>query len=207
MRWLFLCLIAVVSVGCLSSVLPVAPFVPASGPCAGIPQYQPDKPPGSLVLTADPSLEVEFPTTIDGQSLTELASARYVETLCALGGDASITAAQAQLAPGIDLNDLRVATAQATVDGQPVTIDAYRLPNHRGDELLSVVGVLSATVAGSEAKFTGDLLQATAGGRSVWQFTNAADGSISYLYPTGDTLFVVEDATQPQADKVVAALP
>ena len=207
MRSLFLGVVAALLVGCTSSVLPASPFIPVSGPCAGIPQYPPDKPPGSLVLTPDPALEAEYPTTIDGQPVTDIASARYIESLCALGGDASIAAAESELAPGVDLNDISVATGNVVVDGQPVTIDSYRLPNHRGDELVSAVGVLATTVAGSEARFTDDLVQTTAGGRSVLQFTNAADGSVSYLYATGDTLFIIEDSTQSQADKIVAALP
>jgi hypothetical protein len=207
MRCLFFGVVAALLVGCTSSVLPPSPFIPVSGPCAGIPQYPPDKPPGSLVLTPDPTLEAEYPMTIDGQPVTNLASARYIESLCALGGDASIAAAENQLAPGVDLNDIRVATGNVVIDGQSVTIDAYRLPNHRGDELVAVVGVLATTVAGSEARFTDDLVQTTAGGRSVLQFTNAADGSVSYLYATGDTLFIVEDSTPSQADKIVAALP
>jgi hypothetical protein len=201
-----LVLVAVVAVGCTSSVLPGQPNIPATGPCAGIPQYPPDKPPGSLVLTADASLEAKFPTTIDGQPVTGLASAKYVETLCALGGDASILAAERGLAPGIDLTDMRVASGDVVVDGQPVTIYALQAPGHTGDELLSATDVLSESVAGNEA-ITEDLVQTTAGGRSVWRFTNAADGSVSYLYSSGDTMFTVEDATQSQADKVIAALP
>jgi len=207
MRSLFLGVVAAMLVGCTSSVLPASPFIPSSGPCAGIPQYPPDKPPGSLVLTPDPTLEGEYPTTIDGQPVTDLASARYIESLCALGGDASIEAAESMLAPGVDLNDMRVATANVVVDGQSLVLDSYRLPNHGGDELVSAVGVLANAVAGSEAKFTDDLVQTTAGGRPVLRFTNAADGAISYLYSTGDTLFIVEDSTQSQADKVIAALP
>lgn len=207
MRWLFGGLISLLFVGCTTSVLPATPFIPESGPCAGLPQYPQDKPPGSLVLTPDPTLEAMYPATIDGQPVTDLASARYIETLCALSGDAAIAAASQQLPQGVDLSDLRVAAAQAQVDGAAVTLESFRLPNHRGEELVPVVGILATTVAGSEAKFTSGLVQTTAGGRSVWQYTNAADGAVSYLYAAGDTLFIVADVTPSQADKVVAALP
>ncbi len=40
---------------------------------------------------------------------------------------------------------------------------------------------------------------------TLW--TNAADGSVSYLYPVGDTLFIIEGITTSQADKIFAALP
>ena len=44
------------------------------------------------------------------------------------------------------------------------------------------------------------------GGKNVTLSTNS-DGTVTYLYASGDTLFQITDANDDQAGKVVAALP
>jgi hypothetical protein len=136
-----------------------------------------------------------------------VASARYVETLCLLGGSASVAAAAADLPASIDLDQIRVASADATVDATPVTLLAFRLPGHSGGELLSAVGVLSSSTGSGVPGFGNDPAPTSAGGKAVLTWTNAADGAVSYLYTVGDTLFIARDVTPSQADKVFAALP
>ncbi len=180
--------------------------IPSSGPCAGIPEIPRDNPPDNLVLTPDPALEAMFPRLIDGQPVNDLASARWIETLCMLGGEASVNAAGAGLPPGMDLTNMSVASAGVSVDGPTVTISAFRLPGHNGRELIPAIASLSLAMTG-EARFDGQLTETIAGGKDVLTWTNASDGSTSYLYPTDDTLFVVSGVTTSQANKVFAALP
>ena len=188
------------------SAAPLASPV-ASGPCAAIPTIDPNNPPETLGLTGDPTLEAEFPTELDGESVTDVSSARWIEALCSMGGQASVDAAARNLPPGLDLSAMSVGSAAATVDGKPVTIVAFRLPGHRGDELLGVVGNLSAAIFPDTAKFTSALTASTAGGKNVSRWTNPADGRDSYLYASGDTLWTVDSINQSQADKIFAALP
>lgn len=195
MRWLVVCLLAALVIGCGGDVPIPQPTVPDSGPCAGIPDVAHMNPAPSVGFTRDVELEAKFPTQIDGQPVTNLASASYIESLCALGGEASLAAATASVAPGLDITDMRVASADIQLDGQKVTIYSFRLPGQRGEELVSTTGI------------AGGLEPVVAGGRNVERWTNAANGAVSYLYSTGDSLFIVSDATPAQADKVIAALP
>jgi hypothetical protein len=191
-------------VGCADASAPLA--VPSSGPCAGIPLIDHNNPPDSLPLTPDPVLEQKLPTQIDGQPVTDVSSGRYIETLCMLGGDASLVAAARNSPVGVDISDVNVASGKATVDGVAATIGAYRLPGQSGASLIPVIGLLAGAVTG-QSRFEVGLTPATIGNKAVQSWTNAADGVTSYLYSNGDTLFVVDDVTPSQAGKILAALP
>ena len=101
---------------------------------------------------------------------------------------------------------MRVATGQATVDGQGVTITAFRLPGRSGAELIPALGIMSVAMGGDPSRFS-SLAESTVAGKPVSTWTDPTDGSTSYIYSTGDTLFLVQGATASQADKVFAALP
>jgi hypothetical protein len=212
MRRLAALVLVLVLDGCGSSVVEQPSPSPsavaqANDPCASIPTIDPANPPDTLGLTGDPTLEAEFPAEIDGETLTDVSSARWIETLCDMGGPASVDAAARNLPPGLDQSAMSVGSAAATVGGKPVTIVAFRLPGHRGDELLGAVGDLSAAIFPDAPKFTTALTATTAGGKSVSRWTNPADGRDSYLYANGDTLWTVDGIDQSQADKIFAALP
>jgi len=127
--------------------------------------------------------------------------------LCVIGGQASVDAAKRDLAPGTDLSDMRVASAQAVVDGLAAPITAFRWPGHSAAELLPVLGILSSSITRGPAKFTSGLASATIGDKTVTTWTNPVDQYVSYLYPGGDTLFVIDSVTVSQASKVLSALP
>jgi len=212
MRLLAAGALLLVLAGCGSSVgdtpSPVtSPGPQATGACAAIPTIDPNNPPDTLPLTADPTLEAEFPTQIDGQDVTDLASGRWLETLCMLGGQASVDAAQLNLPPGLDLSPMTVASATATVDGSSVTIVAYRLPGHGADEILGVLGDVSGALSSQRPTLTSSLSPATAGGKDVSRWTNPADGTDTYVYASGDTLWMVRSIDESQADKIFATLP
>jgi hypothetical protein len=218
MRWGVTAFAVLFVAGCASPTLPTSqasPAVPtatvggppASGPCAGIPIIPAGNAPDTLELTRDPALEQKFPATIDGQQLNDLASAGLVESLCIIGGQASVEAAQRNVLVGTDLSAITVGSAQVVVDAGLAGLTAYRWAGHTGADLISLVGGLSSSVTGGPPKFGTGVEPGSSGGKQVMRWTNAADGSISYLYPTGDTLFIVEGITSSQADKIFAALP
>ena len=194
--------------GCTSETpaASVPPTVPASGPCAGIAVVDPGNPPPSFALTSDPALEAQFPLAIDGQPLTDLTSARAVESLCLLGGQDSVTAFAAQLPAGMDAGEISVASASVEVDSLPVTITAFRVPDGLGAALLPALGPMTQAIGGTP-RFDRDVQQVTVAGRPAWSWVNPTDGSHSYLYAVGDTLFVLDDATELQAGEILAALP
>jgi hypothetical protein len=198
MRWLrfvAVWLVAVALVGCDQSVAPSL-VAPASGACAGIPLIDRNNPPDTLPLTRDPILEAKLPEQIDGQLVTGVSSGRYVETLCMLGGDASVTAAEKRLSSGVSLADINVASGQARVDDAQATISAFRLPGGSGTAVISLLGM-------DESQPN----PMTVGGKQVLVWHNSAVSSSVYAYATGDTVFDVEDVTESQAGKILAALP
>ena len=214
MSWKLLVLCVLLVVGCgadqtTSSTTP-SPGVTApagTGVCAGVPSIDPKSPPDELNLTADETLESRFPTLIDGSPISDLASARWLETLCIMGGPASVASVGQKLPSGLDVNDMRVASGIALVDGRAVTLVAFRLPGHQGSELVPAVGVLSGGVAAGSPRFGDNLTTTTIAGKAVTSWTDPQTGGQSYLYPTGDTLFVVGPIDSSQADKIFAALP
>jgi hypothetical protein len=209
MRWGVAAFIFLVAAGCASPAVPAATvgLAPATGPCAGIPLIPAGNAPDTLELTPDPTLERMFPPSIAGQQVNDLASGGLVESLCTIGGEASVDAAKRSLPPGTDLSAITVASGQAVIDAGVAQITAYRWAGHTGAALSPLVGVLSSSVTGGPPKFASDLEGVSVGGKSVSRWTNAADGAVSYLYPTTDTLFIVEGITSSQADKIFAALP
>lgn len=196
MRWFIagICL-AVMVTGCGSGAAPSL-AVPSSGPCAGIPLVDRDNPPDLLPLTIDPVLEALVPLQIDGQRVTDVTSGRYVETLCMVGGEEALAAALARTPAALDIQAINVASGKATVDDLAVSMTAYRLPGGSGADLTPILG-----------KSSSELAPATVEGKPVLTWTDTSDGSTLYLYSSGDTLFVIEDATPSQAGTVLAALP
>jgi len=200
--------LAAVVMGCDAGQQPQpSMYVPSSGPCAGIPLIPRDRAPtATLPLTRDLTLESRIPTSIDGHALTDLSSGRWTETLCMIGGEESLKAGAANLPAGLSLDDMRVASALATVDGAAVTITAFRLPGHTGSEIIPALGDIAGSLGGDGSKFSGAVGATTISGKDVATWTDPTDGSVSYFYATADTLFVIDNLTPSQADKVFAAL-
>ena len=207
-------MVLVALIGCGSGVAPTAvstappaatPF--ASGPCAGMTPIDPQNPPPSLALTVDPVLEGEFPAQIGDQSLTDLTSGRWLETLCMLGGPDSAAAASAGLPSGYSLSDISVASAGVMVNNAQVTITGFRKAGGDGAALVALLGLISQAIRPDAPRYNGDLEHVQAGGKSVLRWLDPATDAPSYLYANGDSLFVVDAIGPPQADQIFAALP
>lgn len=173
--------------------------------CAATPSFDITNPVPSFAPDLD--LEARFPTQIDGQPVTELQSVRWVELICLYGGQAGVDQFKADLPGGGSLNfaTLTFASAVATVDGDDVQLSAFRTPGLDANVMVQAFAQLAGAISG-ETTVTGTLSNVTLGGKNVSVWTDE-DGTINYLYASGDVLFGVSDVTDSQANKIFAALP
>ena len=194
-------------IGCGSSAPGASQPTPRlTGECAGVPVVDTQNPPDLLALTPDPVLEALIPTEMGGQPVANVASGTLRETLCVVGGPDMVATIRSGLPSGIDLDSISVASGDVTVDAQGVTITGFRLAGGSADALVPALSVVSATTSGSVA-FTGDAEYVTAGGKSVLRWPGTDVTHRTYAYPSGETVFILRDVTQSQADQVFAALP
>ncbi len=194
-------------IGCGSSAPAASQPTPRlTGECAGVPVVDTQNPPDFLALTADPVLEALIPTEIGGQPVANVASGELRETLCVVGGPEMVATIRAGLPAGIDLDSISVASGDVTVDAQGVTITGFRLAGGSADALVPALSVVSATTSGTAA-FSGDAERVNSGGKSMLRWAGADETHRTYAYPSGETVFVLRDVTQSQADQVFAALP
>jgi hypothetical protein len=150
----------------------------------------------------DPVLESKFPAEIDGEPVTDLQSGSYLQSLC-FSGQATVDRIRGQAA--FDLLTMTVGSAKATVDGEEVSLSAFRAP---GQDASNIIRVLIAVAAQSGGEPAPSLIPATVGGKNVLTTVDDdGDGVNSYGYGNGDTLFLVDNVTQSQADKIFSALP
>jgi hypothetical protein len=136
--------------------------------------------------------------------VTNLQSARLIETICLFGGQSGVDGLRSQV-PDLDVSNLFVASADTTVEGSTVRLTAFRHPGGNVGELLDSVRGLTVAAGGDPDKFSGELTQSVVGGKTVQTWTDQG-GRSSYLYAVGDILFVVDDLSPSQADEIFAAL-
>lgn len=189
-----------------TAVAPGPTVAPPGSECAAFPTFSPDGGFPSFPATRDPTLEAKFPAQIDGQPVTGIESGRLLDTMCLFGGQEGVDRMRADAPPGIDLVNLVVGSAEATVEDQRVRMTAFRLPGQDGNQLLANIIALAQTVSGEEPRFVGGVTAATAGGKNVSTMTDT-NGDVSYLYVSGDTLIVVDAISASQADKIFSAIP
>jgi len=173
--------------------------VPAGLSCAGQPTFSLENPDQSLA--PDTALISRFPDQIDGQPLTDVSAQSWLQWICYWGGDQALASAFADLPAGLNVANLSLGSATATVDGESVDVSAFRVAGGDASQLVQSIAQLAA-----QTDSQGTLSQVNVGGKSVYQWT-AQDGSTTdFIYPSGDTLFVLSDVTESQAGKVFAAL-
>lgn len=192
-----------------SAVQPTAtasqPTVATGHECDAVPTFSlggamPSFPP-------DASLEAHFPTTIDGQPVTDVSSFLWVNFLCMFGGQTAVDSALADAGagtPGLNFATMSFGSATATVDGEEVTLSAFRTPNTDAGNLVNSIAMLTA-LSGEQGP-NGSFTSSTIGGKTVFVTTDT-DGSASYAYASGDTLIFTDAVTASQAEKIFAAMP
>jgi hypothetical protein len=154
----------------------------------------------------DPVAEGHFPATIDGQPVTDVQSQQWLYFLCYLGGQAQFNQAANQASGQLNLANLTFAQATATVDGEEVDLTAWRTPGTDANQLVQKLGFLAVQAGGNV--FDPSAVQSTnIAGKNVYTWTDSADGTKGFAYPSGDTLVFFEDVTDSQATKILTALP
>lgn len=156
----------------------------------------------SFNSNADPELAAKFPTTIDGQPVTNVQTFRFIEVLTAFGTDQTVVAQFTAFAnqAGIDPNSITFGTASATVGGSSATIQAIRSPGGDANRFIQALAAV-AQATGSPIV----LSPANVGGKSV-QVANPGN-SADYYYPNGDTAWFLSGMDPTTAGTILAALP
>lgn len=179
--------------------------VPVGDACASVPPIDPLAS-GEPEMTADPELEALFPAEIDGQPVENVNSLRWLEYLCRYDPEAVGIAAGAAAAAGIPLLTLTYASAQATVDDQSVSIDAFRTPGLDANVMIAQFQQVVLMLGGTIEEQGGTLSQATVGGKNAYIWTQPDDDT-TYLYVRADVMFGMNGVDDAQAATIFAALP
>ena len=198
-----------------SGVPTVAPATVAASTLAPATGAEPTDVPGDTAAPAtvvpDNDLAAKFPTSIDGQPVENVQTGLFASSLQGFNiPDATLNQIAQQFSSiGIDLATLSSGTADYTVDGESVTLQAVRTPNNDANKFLQGYSVIIGTldsVFGESPPPPPTMVQSNIGGRNVTVATDS-DGNVTTLYVTGDTVFIVQNMTDSQTAKVIAALP
>jgi len=181
-----------------------APPVAGGSECAPYPTLNP----ASYALPSiapDPQLEAIFPAQIDGQPVTNVQSGSWLQSICVYGGQAEVDKIKARAGGGVILSNLSYGSADATVGGQDVTLEGFRIAGADGNAVIQNLSLFVAGITGQTPQpYTTS--QTTIGGKPVWVITDS-EGKVSYAYVKGDTVVSVSDVSAEDAATIVAALP
>ena len=94
----------------------------------------------------DPELATRFPTTIDGQPVTDIRTFKFIDVIKAFSTSAADIQRleQGMAAVGLDLNSLGYGSATATVDGKTVSLTALRTPNADANKIIQNYALLAS---------------------------------------------------------------
>jgi hypothetical protein len=171
--------------------------------CDALPTIDPANPVAPS-LSPDETLNARFPSTIDGQAVTDVTSFQWLSYLCVFGGQAVLAQASSQTGGAINLALLSFGYAAATVDGEDFVLKAFRTSANDGYNLIRYFFVLAGQ-AGDSWNLR-HLESVDIDGKEVGVWTDA-DGVTGYMYLAGDTVFYFDGVTESQATKIVTALP
>jgi hypothetical protein len=171
--------------------------------CAGMPTFRISNPEPSF--PSDPTLEAHFPASIDGSDASNVTSESWLGLVCMFGGGAGLVAAEGQLGSGIDWTTVTFGSADYTVDGDDITLTAFRTPGADANTIVQSLTQLALLSGGGG--INGSVSNSNIGGKNVFVFTDSTDGSKSYAYASGDTLIYTDTLTDDEAQKVFSALP
>jgi hypothetical protein len=156
-------------------------------------------------FAGDPQLDAFWPAQIDGQPVTEIQSASWLETICIYGGQAQVDKLKQTSAGGALLTNMTFGSAHASIGGTDVQISALRVPGSDANTIVQNVSLFVAGLTGNTPEpFT--TTQANIGGKQAYVLVDS-EGKTTYAYPKGDTLVTLDDVDQTQAATIFAALP
>lgn len=159
--------------------------------------------PGSRATPGfDPVLEALFPTSINGHALVQaIVSGPLMASLCPSQVSLQNYAQEfvAGLPAGWDATSLTSALAEYDFTDSPSVI-GIRAPGHDGSELFAAVSTMPDAngLAGAPIE--------QVGGKQATVITGES-GQQTYLYATGEVLYLVENANQTDAAAILSALP
>lgn len=155
----------------------------------------------------DPVLESHFPGQVDGQPVTDITTRSWLAYICLYAGGRIVSRETGLFLGGFNEANLTFGSAQATVDGDEVTIDGFRYAGGDGTAVIQYLNQIAfALSGGSDTPQPFTMSTANIGGKNAEVATNA-DGKVTDIYPNGDTIIGLDNVTQDQASKIFAALP
>jgi hypothetical protein len=183
---------------------PTAPPVGGGSECSAFPTFNLASP-VIPSFTPDPVIVALFPAEIDGQPVTNVQSASWIQTICFYGGQAKVDQLKATASGGALLANLTFGSATANVGGSDVNIAAFRLAGQDGNAILQNASLFVAGLTGQTPEpFT--TTQTNLGGKAITILTDSG-GDITYAYVKGDTVITIDNADATQAATILAALP
>jgi hypothetical protein len=181
------------------------PPIDVSQMCAGMPTYSPQTP--TPVFLQDDVLNAKFPTTVDGQPVTNIRSTNWLQSVCYSGNATESLQRFAAIFGAAALPGISTGSASATVDGDTVSISAFRIAGTDANAIFThftefAIGIgISPTEAAKYAVSQGNV-----GGKNVYIVTDP-DGDKSYDLVSGDSVFSIFGSDEAQAATVLAAFP
>ena len=163
-------------------------------------------------FASDNDLAAEFPKTIDGQPVTKVQTLLFIDMLNFSGQSAAqVQQLRDSLSSfGIDLNRLSFGSGDATVGGEDVQFQALRAPGADASQIVAhyndIATAFNAALGNPQPSTPPTFSQTSLGGKNVTLSTDA-DGAKTYVYPTGDTLWILANMTDAQASTILGALP
>ena len=168
----------------------------------GHPHVQPRRTPNPS-FPQDTELLSRFPATIGGAAATNVGAVPFGAFLC-IGGQAGYNQAVANMPAGFNWATVGFGSAKYELDGDDVTLSAFRTP---GSDARTLVDALFQLAAQQGEADLGTVTQANVGGKNAIIVT-ASDGGKTYAYASGDTMYFLEEGVPDTvAATVFAALP
>ena len=169
--------------------------------CDAVPTFSASNPGPSF--SPDTDLEGHFPPEIDGNPVTNVNSLQWVEMICMFGGQAALQESATGFG-NLPLGQMSFGSADASVDGDDISLSAFRTPGQNAGGVVQYLSTLAA-MGNAGMSISGSVNQTNISGKDVYVFTDT-DGAKSYAVPLGDTLVFFDSATDDEAAKIIAAL-
>jgi hypothetical protein len=118
--------------------------------CAAYPTFSLSSP-GLPSFAPDAALEAKFPTTIDGQPVSDLNTGFWAAFLC-MGGQSAYDRTVAELPSGLNWAAMSYGSATYTVDGDSVDVSAFRTPGQDANGIVQGLAALAASMGNTESR-------------------------------------------------------
>ncbi len=157
------------------------------------------------VIPVDDVLLAKYPASVGGQPITNPSAVPLLAFICEFEGQSGIsTIATESTVLGVDFSHASEGSFTATVNGNSVDVTAIRFPGQDAGQLVSKFSQFGALFGASAV---GAITQTNIGGKNVSVSTDSGSTNSTYLYVSGDTLFIITDVAVADVTPVLQALP